>query len=944
LGLSFEDLQRASPGEAFEQIADAIKEVPDPMQRTQLAMELFGRAGAEILPAIQQGISELGAEAERLGLVIDGRAIKALDDFGDSWDRMALQAKVSAAGVISDTIRIIQELNRVGQAAANALPKELRNSPIGNRIASGGPTAFGAYGLYRDSARVTADYLPFGAGDELPDVAGRPMAFADGLGAKNAREMAFAVSETDKAVAKLEASLKKGEDAARRMREELDKITGRDLIANAVTLAKQIEKVGLTNVLPRSMPAFVEQLQEGLERARALGPEFAASARQIQAALSQAVNSPAYREFFQRSLKNPTIGLGERSNLSAITGTALTNAITGGLPSSTVPDLFDTFDAAKASRSIAGITVDFQKGIPAIRSWRTELGGVSQAFANLAQIAGPSFGGAARGIGIFVSSLDAAEQLVTSIGKTISKTFDFGKSKAGQTITAGLAAGLQGWQIGTSGGMSPGRSAIAGGVSGAASGIPLAAATGGASIAVGAIVGAASSYFGARKAEQELRKAKDLQASILVAQYGSLDALLETVGALGMNQQTFLERYYGEPKEFAKGVTELSNALTREQKEADKLAKSLTEVARVQGVLSRDQMTAIANVRPDGPGAEAVVQFARQQRGQAEAGISQAISALNAATGGGTKNLDQFQSSIAAVTGSLSALFGAAVKDGESAVSVLRRLADPIKTLSELLKGGGLSGGAGFEQLRVLSEIATGADTGPLVEMASGLGSALAGLANTGLLSPELFGDLANGIGEAYKQLELLGKGGMEAARLMQPGLQAIWQMTQDNPALRGQLDATTAALLEFAEEAGLVGEDFKPAVDQIIDAVKELIKNIGELVNAIRGVPAINIPVTYEPTGPGPGDFPASLPDNPFRPNGGDYTTPMATGGIVTRPTRALIGEAGPEAVIPLGKLRGMGGGGAITIVTPVHMDGREVARVVNRYQGDERRLVGAA
>jgi hypothetical protein len=26
-----------------------------------------------------------------------------------------------------------------------------------------------------------------------------------------------------------------------------------------------------------------------------------------------------------------------------------------------------------------------------------------------------------------------------------------------------------------------------------------------------------------------------------------------------------------------------------------------------------------------------------------------------------------------------------------------------------------------------------------------------------------------------------------------------------------------------------------------------------------------------------------------------------MATGGIVTRPTQALIGEAGPEAVIPL-------------------------------------------
>jgi phage-related minor tail protein len=30
----------------------------------------------------------------------------------------------------------------------------------------------------------------------------------------------------------------------------------------------------------------------------------------------------------------------------------------------------------------------------------------------------------------------------------------------------------------------------------------------------------------------------------------------------------------------------------------------------------------------------------------------------------------------------------------------------------------------------------------------------------------------------------------------------------------------------------------------------------------------------------------------------------PMATGGIVTGPTRALVGEAGPEAVIPLDKL----------------------------------------
>ena len=32
----------------------------------------------------------------------------------------------------------------------------------------------------------------------------------------------------------------------------------------------------------------------------------------------------------------------------------------------------------------------------------------------------------------------------------------------------------------------------------------------------------------------------------------------------------------------------------------------------------------------------------------------------------------------------------------------------------------------------------------------------------------------------------------------------------------------------------------------------------------------------------------------------------PMATGGIVTRPTNAIVGEAGPEAVIPLNTVGG--------------------------------------
>jgi hypothetical protein len=55
-----------------------------------------------------------------------------------------------------------------------------------------------------------------------------------------------------------------------------------------------------------------------------------------------------------------------------------------------------------------------------------------------------------------------------------------------------------------------------------------------------------------------------------------------------------------------------------------------------------------------------------------------------------------------------------------------------------------------------------------------------------------------------------------------------------------------------------------------------------------------------------------------------GSWGTYMATGGIVTKPTRAIIGEAGPEAVIPLGKLGSAGSGNKVQVsINVMAMDG---------------------
>jgi TP901 family phage tail tape measure protein len=62
-----------------------------------------------------------------------------------------------------------------------------------------------------------------------------------------------------------------------------------------------------------------------------------------------------------------------------------------------------------------------------------------------------------------------------------------------------------------------------------------------------------------------------------------------------------------------------------------------------------------------------------------------------------------------------------------------------------------------------------------------------------------------------------------------------------------------------------------------------------------------------------------------------GNYLTPLAKGGIVTGPTRALIGEAGPEAVIPLNRLDSMGGNTYnVTVNAGIGSDGGRIGQII--------------
>lgn len=122
LGLSFDNIRSMAPDKAFTTIADAIAKVPDPMDRSKLAMDLFGKSGAELLPMMQGNLSETAKEADRLGIVMGKDAVAAGDKFGDSLDALLLVGQSMIGQVLGP---MIPALTTVVQWLGGNIPKAI---------------------------------------------------------------------------------------------------------------------------------------------------------------------------------------------------------------------------------------------------------------------------------------------------------------------------------------------------------------------------------------------------------------------------------------------------------------------------------------------------------------------------------------------------------------------------------------------------------------------------------------------------------------------------------------------------------------------------------------------------------------------------------------------------------------------------------------------------
>ena len=85
-------------------LAEKFSKMKDGAAKTGLAMEIFGKSGAALIPFLNEGKAGLAAltkEAEQLGLTVSGPAAAAADQFNDNLDRM----KFAAKGVVNQAVQ-----------------------------------------------------------------------------------------------------------------------------------------------------------------------------------------------------------------------------------------------------------------------------------------------------------------------------------------------------------------------------------------------------------------------------------------------------------------------------------------------------------------------------------------------------------------------------------------------------------------------------------------------------------------------------------------------------------------------------------------------------------------------------------------------------------------------------------------------------------------------
>jgi len=151
--------------------------------------------------------------------------------------------------------------------------------------------------------------------------------------------------------------------------------------------------------------------------------------------------------------------------------------------------------------------------------------------------------------------------------------------------------------------------------------------------------------------------------------------------------------------------------------------------------------------------------------------------------------------------------------------------------------------------------------------------------------------------------------------------------------AISARVGQTIGQILTFQTKVASVKSVFQSVGSAIVSTLQKVVAQLIQAVAQAAILSAVMAAI--------PGFGQASFAGNFIKVLEG--VVPFADGGIVTSPTLGLVGEAGPEAVIPLDRL-GQVGGGSITVSVrgQTQTAGRNLVTAYQTTQQEKRRLKG--
>jgi TP901 family phage tail tape measure protein len=499
-------------------------------------------------------------------------------------------------------------------------------------------------------------------------------------------------------------------------------------------------------------------------------------------------------------------------------------------------------------------------------------------------------------------------------------------NKFAGSLAGALAGAVAGFTVGKAAGKGPG--IAAGAASGALVGYQYGSYYG---AAIGAAVGAFAGWWGGRQREKEMQAAMQTARAELIKTFGGMEKLREEANRFNVDIDAAFAT--DDVEEFGRILTDLEVRITQEEKAVERLGKALDFTAAQGALMSQDLLNALGTVPPGGR--EAVFAFMQDQAANAVAGLKTFLDQGTIATKEGA----------AAISGTIVALYDELQRQGLSPAAAFAQIQPLIDQYTAKMKLAGVESSAVFQQLQILAGIAASEIGGPVLEAMSGLEQTMTSVFNLGLMNTDTFKGFAAEVAAGYKTLEVNGMGGLQGMQGMRGALQKLWELSQD---FGYELTEQQQQLLDYAEAGGLIGDKFRPAADRMITAIDRLVERLDKFITKI----ADELPSKAENAA---GEVEAALngidPKDihqeyyldpkvgaPTLPGGQSTQTALGTGGIVTRPTRALIGESGPEAVIPLPADLGSGG----DVTTNIYLDGELLARSVTKRQPGVLRAYG--